>query len=324
MESTTTKLHETLRKVLALTSSPVEGEAQAAAAMLAKLLTKHNLSIADLEHRGKAAPGVREQGHDLGKAAFKWKLDLADGIAEFYYCVPLVDRTAKTVAFVGRPDNVESLTMLYVWLIDQIKQVAAIERRNHAASTGEHVDPLRWQVSFGAGSARRLIERLREAKERQQQDMTRNEEGDVTALAIHHAAEASDYLEGKYGFRRDGRKTKQQQEHDDAWRREVEAQKAMKARCEATGNMEPYYKAYPWERPDTPEEAAAKVKATKARERNARRRSRSTGMGRYRYRATDDVKDNQSCAARTAGRAAADRVNIQPFVSGGTLRKEVG
>src|SRR5437762_2888653 len=96
-----------LRKVLALTSSPMEHEAQLAAERLRELLTKHNLDMADLEEKGgRVPPSIHEAGHDLGKAAFKWKLDLAEGISEFYYCVGLVNRYSKTVTFVGRPDNV--------------------------------------------------------------------------------------------------------------------------------------------------------------------------------------------------------------------------
>jgi len=121
------KLFDKLRKLLALTTSPVEGEAHAAAHKLQELLTEHNLNVADLESRGQAKPAVREDKHDLGKAAFKWKLDLAEVMADHYYCFPLVDRYTKTVAFVGRPDNIKSLQMLYGWVIDQIKRIGSEE-----------------------------------------------------------------------------------------------------------------------------------------------------------------------------------------------------
>src|SRR2546423_3993388 len=119
-----TKLLDRLRKILALTESPVEGEAQAAAMKLQELLTEHNLSIADLEKRGHQAPPVGESAHDLGKAGFTWKLDLAETIADHYFCHAIVSRYRKTVSFVGRPDNVDSLQMLYTWVIDQIKRIS--------------------------------------------------------------------------------------------------------------------------------------------------------------------------------------------------------
>lgn len=126
---TTPAFIDKLQKVLALTKSPNEFEAQAAADILAKLLKAHNLDMADLEARGtEAAPGVEERGHDLGKAAFQWKLDLARYIANFYYCEAIVFAD-KSLVFIGRPDNVQSLQMLYGWLIDQIKRIATEERK---------------------------------------------------------------------------------------------------------------------------------------------------------------------------------------------------
>src|SRR5690242_21915453 len=114
-------LQTKLQRILALTTSPNENEAAVAMEMLQKLLTQHNLSIADLETRGQKAPGIHDKAFDLGKAAFKWKLNLASVIADHYYCHPLVDYTQKSVRFVGRPDNVDSLTALYRWIIEQIK-----------------------------------------------------------------------------------------------------------------------------------------------------------------------------------------------------------
>ncbi len=306
-----------------------EAEATTAAALLSRFLTEHNLSIADIEKKGQTAPGITEGAHDLGKAAFKWKLDLAEGIAEFYYCAPLVDRYRKTVKFVGRPDNVEALTMLYSWVIEQVKDIAREGRRAHFDETGEHIDPLRWQVSFGEGAVSRLIVRLREMRTRQQEDASaaRNDMGDIVGLQLHHATEASDYLEVKYGYRKDGKRTKAEQEREERYQKRQEEKDSLKVVCEANGDMEPYYEAYPFERPDTPEEIAEREKRDakwladwhKKEARNARRRT-----GSYREAKVDYEKEAQSSRAREAGSAAAGRVNLQPFVGGATDRKKVG
>lgn len=324
------KLHDRLSKLLSLTKSGNEVEAQSAATRLQQLLTEHNLSVADLERRGQAAPGVREDGHDLGKAAFKWKLDLAEGIASFYYCVPLVDRKAKTVAFVGRPDNVEGLQMLYSWIQQQIKTIAATSRREHYDATGEHIDPLRWQVNFGEGAVYRLVERMTEMKAIQVEDIARNAEGDIVGLALHHATEASDYLEVKYGYRRDGKRTKEDQEAHERWQRRDQDREELKARCEAAGDMEPYYRLHSWDRPDTPEEEEARrIRNDKyiadLRKKDARNAKRRTGGGR-REAAVDWDKEEQQGKAREAGRKGADKVNIQPFIGDprATERKKVG
>lgn len=315
------RILEKLRKILALTSSPNEGEATAAAGHLQRLLVQYNLDIADLEKKGAAAPGVREAGHDLGKAAFKWKLDLAEEIAEHYYCHPLVNRVTKTVAFIGRPDNVESLQMLYAWLIDQIKRIATTERRAHFDATGEHIDPLRWQVSFGVGCVDRLGERLRELKARQEEDAAETElESRMTALVLSHKNEISDYLESK-GLRRvDGQKTKAEKEREARWAAEDARLTALKET-----NLEAYYAERPWERPETPEQIAEREKRDAAywkkeaaREaRNRKKRENYVPTGGYREKRIDWRKEEQADSAREAGRKGADKVNLQPFLTEG-------
>lgn len=328
----TGKLHERLRKILALTQSPNEKEAGIAAAKLQKMLTEHNLSIADLEAKGQSAPAMREQKHDLGKAAFAWKLNLAEGIAEHYYCAPIVNRTTKSVAFIGRPENVESLQMLYAWVIDQIKAIATTERRRHFDETQEHIDPLRWQVSFGEGAVVRLIERLHEMKARQQEDMSRNDLGDVTALVLHRQAEVSDWLEERHGYRVDGKQTKKDRESDERWKQFMDeravaaaAKDTLRIKCEESGDMEPYYTEYPEEHPDK----VAKRKAyhdalmrkyEKQEARNARRRTGSS----YREARVDHTKNAQSKTAHAAGKAAAGKVNLTPFLTGATDKQKLG
>lgn len=287
---------EKLRKVLALTNSPIEGEAQAAAEMLQKLLTAHNLSVADLEKRGQAKPGIRKGEHDLGKAAFTWKLDLAEAIADHYFCYPLVDRRTKSVAFIGRPENVESLQMLYAWVIDQIKRLSTSTRKEHIDTTHEHIDPLRWQVNFGIGAVDRLRGRLREKRQRESADNT------VTTLVVSHRSEISDWTEEHFGYRTDGRPTKREK----AWHAEEARMQQMK-----TDNPEEYYKQRPWE---TPEAQTAQEKRNEQwRKKEEQRAKRCTGRA-LREPKVDYEKEEQAWTARESGRDAGDKVNLEPFL----------
>jgi hypothetical protein len=321
-------LKRKLTKILALTQSPNEAEATAAAGHLHRLLTKHNLDIADLEHRGQSSrPTIRQENHDLGKAAFKWKLDLAEGIAAFYYCHPLVDRDAKTVAFLGRPDNVQSLQMLYTWIIDQIRRIAKEERRAHYDRTGEHIDPLRWQIHFGVGCVERLVERLVEMKAREEEDAIYEaaSQGSSTALMVmsdERTREISDYLESIGHQRIDGRPTKRDIERRERWAAEEKRLAELKER-----DIEAFYAECPWERPLTPEQEAkqkadndAYLKREAARERkNAARRKGPA----YRERRVDWNQVEQSDTARESGRANADKVNLRPFLTGATDTRKI-
>lgn len=297
-----------LRKILALTESPEENEAASAAAMLQRFLVEHNLSISDLEQKGAKAAAITEGAIDLGKAAFNWKLDLAEEIAEHYFCVGIISRRRKTVTFAGRPDNVESLKMLYTWVIDQIKRLAKDERRAHQAESGEHIDPLRWQVNFGRGAVNRLMDRLSKAK--------RDLDASTTALVIHHAKEVSDYTEKKYGRRYDGEMTEYEKINNTRIEKEWAERNARKQKEKEDAERllatdpEAFYLKYPHRHPD--------VEAERQRReaRNAARRARYVSHPRWSSADYDYDKDEQSNTAHRAGGKAASRINLDPFLTG--------
>lgn len=296
-----------LQHILALTTSPIEGEAQAAAAMLQKLLTSHNLSMADLEQRGSKVPGVREDSYDLGKAAFQWKLNLAEAIADHYYCHAIIAN--KQVTFIGRPDNIEALKMLYAWLIDQIRRIAKDARVAHIENTNEHIDPLRWQVNFGVGAVSRLRVRLQELSA--QQDVSE------TALVVHHKSEISDYMEAQYGWRVDGRPTRKWAEYV----ARAQAREEQMAADRIVMNDEVFYTKYPGQRPLTPEQVAAQAAEEKRQARNASRRKGRTSRP---YTEAEYRKMDQGWDARQAGHKAADSMNLQPFIAGPASGERVG
>lgn len=290
-----------LRAVLAMTSSSVEHEAAAAMEHLQRLMTEHNLTIADLEQRGaKSKPGIKKAHFDLGKAAFRWKLDLASTIADHYFCVPLVDRYTKTVHFLGRPENVESLNMLYGWVIDQIKAISAEARRAHQQETSEHIDPLRWQLAFGSGVVSRLYTRLEEIK--------RTMSVGVTALVLSHKSEISDWMEENMGYRVDGQDTKAQRERRIRWDAEEKRIAELKA-----SNPEAFYRERPWERPEEIEKRA-KDREKEDRKYAAKQMRRRVAGLTGRSKKVDWVKLEQENTANRAGRERGDDINLQPFL----------
>lgn len=285
------KLMDKLQKILALTTSPVEGEAQAASAMLQKFLTKHNLDIADLERRGtKTAPGIKEEGHDLGKAAFRWKLYLASGIADHFFCHAFVYR--KQVSFVGRPDNVDSLKMLYEWLINQIRLIAREERRKQAT----HINPLRWQIHFGEGAVSRLVLRLEEIR--------RAQSVEETALVVAHKTEISDWLEANGRWRVDGKRTAREEKWAAEWEKRREEDEEL-LRIDPVA----YYEKYPQRHPDAKAKAEAKWERKWERQRRRAEQKQETPEERR--------KREQSNAAWYAGNRAAENINLSPFLGEG-------
>lgn len=339
------KLMSRLRKVLALKSSSSEGEAAAAAATLARLLEKHNLDIADLEARGQEKPGISEAEFDLGRSAWEWKTNLSAVLAEHYHCVAIVRHghvgkqqhyKVTGVAFVGRPDNAKSLHMLYTWLVGQIQEFSREERRTHAATTGEHVDPLRWQLHFGIGAVERLGERLVERRQREAEQAG-------TALAIRLGGEVSDHLEEKYGYRADGGETKVEKARREAqeaasklYDLERAEEEAKAAALKNAGDLEGYYALRPWERPEVPvEETGLQREKREAKEEREEARDRKRyAKERAKWRRQDEAREEreyaaerrrrndpahrrrlrQSQDANAAGNAAANRLQLEPFL----------
>ena len=144
--------------------------------------------------------------------------------------------------------------------------------------------------------------------------------GDIVALAIHHQTENSDYLEQKYGYRRDGKPTEWSRKWNEKWQREREAKDEMRVRCEAAGDMEPFWKAYPEERPEEKrrreiEQAAAYREWEKKWARQAARRANGNGRVHY-VTAEEERRSAEACVAQRAGKAGAEKVNLQPFLKG--------
>ena len=325
------QLVEKLRKVMALMDSPNEGEAQAAAAHLARLLEKHNLEVADLEAEGqdKAPVEVADQAdisnNPLNDSTVAWKCDLARAVAEHFYCYADVPYGDYRVRFIGRRENLDSLHLLYEWFIKQIKRLAKEERRVHLETTGEDIPGIRWQIAFADGCIRRLGERLFEERER-------HATKESTGLVVSHTSEVNDWMEDNWGFRRDGRKTEKQEKREQEYKGLI----AKKAELLAADPGE-YYRQYPSEHPDAvadqefQSELRRKKEAAQDRRNEGRRRRyreareglrdlAGVDMGTFggdQYgRPTDWEAEDQKDAANAAGYRKGDDVNLRPHLDG--------
>lgn len=288
---TTESIIDKLNKILALTKSPVEGEATAAAEMLQKLLTKHNLEIADLERAGAVdvTPVTEERIQTFTKYRPDWNYQLAAVLGRHFYSYPM--RAGDDIMFIGRPENIAALRVMYSWMLKQIARIANEERPNHP-----HIGGRRFWNPFCEGMVSRLYTRL---EDRRAEMATVSP--DAMALVVHHNTEIGDYMEGKWGVRYDGQETAKR-------RADREAKEEL-----LRTDPDEYYRKYPWERPLTPEEQAARdAEDEKARERYARRSARQRPV-------SDEKLERwrQEREATRAGVVAGDRVNIEPFLKAG-------
>lgn len=285
-----------------MTASPNENEAAVAVSKLTELLQRHNLSVADLEEKGAAAPEVSATDVDTRSGKHLWKLVLARVLSKHFFCYAMTDNwDRKTpVKFIGRPENVESLKMIYSWLLRQIEQISRAEHINYPEIHG-----IRWARHFGDGMVGRLEERLRELRERMAEDPT------MMALVIHHESEISDWMEENMGRRIDGKMTKK------------EAAREANMEAMKLSDPEEYYRRRPWERPQPPavpktevELAAAEAASDRYWDIIQKRRMAAKKRWEGHHKAYDSSAYDSDMASR-AGERAADKVNLQPFLRGG-------
>ena len=104
-------------------------EAEVAAAKLTDLLTRYNLTLADLDaHAEKAGRRVQSEDLDYQKSANKWHGSLLHVLARAHMCRAVSHPWKNSVTVVGHAHNLIVVRELYLWLVDEIDRLAKIER----------------------------------------------------------------------------------------------------------------------------------------------------------------------------------------------------
>jgi hypothetical protein len=162
-----------IQKLLALAGDKRgnENEAANAAAMAQAILADYGLEMAQLESTlASKDPGGREKkAHDRA-AMYRYQQTLMQGVAETHFCRYFLTETraesfgkmrkVKRHVLLGRAINVRAATMIYDYLIDTMDRLLpwqGMEKRGK--------DALLWLD----GCSGRLVERLVEARSRQEQ-----------------------------------------------------------------------------------------------------------------------------------------------------------
>lgn len=149
-----TDIKEKIKKLLALSGSPNEGEAKAALLKARQLMAKHKLSEKDLEHLGDQK--VKHVTTDCSYTTLKnaWACTLGITIAEHYCCHSFGSRTrgCKTnyVGFVGLEDDVEVCERVFRYAYNFVVSEAEREtKRFKKIWTGTQLRQARESYGFG-------------------------------------------------------------------------------------------------------------------------------------------------------------------------------
>lgn len=157
------------RKLLALSSSPNEHEAAAAANRLQELLVRNQLAASDLEDASLNV-GIGEEVADQNKKVVRWRSNLLTYVAQTHLCEYIISRRWSEDSWkirhvlIGTPDNTAMAKTVFEYLASAVERVSkqalekAVEQRDWEAVDS----PRAWANSFRVGCVMRLGARLKD------------------------------------------------------------------------------------------------------------------------------------------------------------------
>ena len=192
---------EVIRKLLALTDSPVEGEAQAAAAKVQELLFKHNLALEEIGAVGEPVAGVSAIMHitfqdpSWGKSDGSWRSLLVGRVARFNFCRALYGSQGQ-FWIIGTSTNTAVVRELFLWITSQLKSIGNAAYKQYTERGGFDRKPT-FLRGFYYGAAISIGYRL----EAQWKTLT---EGSLvgTALAVRTEAKLAEYVDSTFSARK--------------------------------------------------------------------------------------------------------------------------
>lgn len=182
-----------IKKMLAVQrSTNHEGEANAAAALIQKLLQDHGLEMAQVEAAsGTKAKDDRNRIKTDRRAMFKWQRDLMEALAKNHFCMYFISeidahdgrksRKSKQHVLLGRSVYVAATLSLYDYLVIAIKRAADEQGYKHEAATEK------MHHMFIEGAIERLVDRLRDIRDEREREEARKRE-EARTRARHPSA----------------------------------------------------------------------------------------------------------------------------------------
>jgi hypothetical protein len=154
---------EKIRKLLALANSSNEHEAALAAGHVQRLLSEHNLAMADIEaaHRPDKADTVETT---VSKSLPKWLRHLSAGVSTAFDCQAIHHPATGKMTFIGVGADVQIAAYTFAYLDRTIRKLCSTYMKHNVGSTpaGRHRELMRQSYYLGAVST--ITARLREQK----------------------------------------------------------------------------------------------------------------------------------------------------------------
>lgn len=154
---------EKIKKLLALANSSNEHEAALAAGHAQRLLSEHNLAMADIEaaHRPDKADTVETA---VSKSLPKWMRHLSAGVSTAFDCQAIHHPATGKMTFIGVGADVQIAAYTFTYLDRTVRKLCGTYMKHHVCSgiPNRHRELMRHSYYLGAVST--ITARLREQK----------------------------------------------------------------------------------------------------------------------------------------------------------------
>jgi hypothetical protein len=154
---------EKIKKLLALANSGNEHEAALAAGHAQRLLSEHNLAMADIEaaHQPDKADKVETA---VSRTLPKWLRHLSAGVSTAFDCQAIHHPATGTLTFIGVGADVQVAAYTFSYLDRTVRTLCSAYMKQHTAGTlaNRHRELMR--QSYYLGAVTTITARLREQK----------------------------------------------------------------------------------------------------------------------------------------------------------------
>lgn len=327
------KVIDRIRKLLNLAKDGGATENEAAVAMerAQSLLQQNNLSMAEIEMGGGAAPEARLKERDKGRANYRWQRWLVSAISEanFIWCGQVVEKRrnrhgyrdmATGYELIGKVSNIVAARMMYEYLLQTVSRMRAEYETQPGNGAAEG-------ALFAEGLANRLAQRILARHYKQlaeQREEAEAKKRDQAARSSHPAAAPTgnalvvvmaDYSSREADLNNDMRQG-WEPGTTERKRKEGEAKDAARAQREAdliASGVDPEVASWMSHFDWSQERAEAYVKANREREPEKERK-----RGRTRE---DRLNDRLYKGAARDGRRAAENVSLDRQLGSDSARR---
>ena len=154
---------EKIRKLLALANSSNEHEAALAASHAQRLLSEHNLAMADIESEQKPQSADKVEA-TVSKTLPKWVRHLSGGVCTAFDCQAIHHPTLGKMTFIGVGADVQIAAYTFAYLDKTVRRLCAAFMKSHVSDnvTNRHRELMRQSYYLGAVST--ITGKLREQK----------------------------------------------------------------------------------------------------------------------------------------------------------------